>query len=394
MSRKVNTLGALLAIVFLIAHSPDVPAQGLLGGIVSGAGRALGVKPVEELGRNLDAEHKRFKDNNPVYKQVEENASAFVRSPFSLACTANFEQIVGAVRAACSGFSSQTTAATDTSAIQNAKQRLIQLGITSHAELAGISVRWCQGNFQGGGIAPGPNEIILNRSLLSESADDVALTLAHELHHMRQYRSMGAGPFKCNYSQQYLLCAGCQDERHPMEREAYQFEAFVASRMRASDSASASASAVAAQAQSRVSTFASLAGSGSFLDSPSLAVIQNPLPQTQRTNDPKTLARTTCTLDGRAKADDVMSCIDDVEILYADISKWMTKDAKKNQLDRMAYYREVYEKDAAAACQILAHTAKSESAQKTRVDWCITKTRLNFRQLHSHAKDLQVQGEK
>ena len=334
-------------------------AGGLIGDILKGAGRATGVRPLEDLGRNADAEHKRFKDNNPVYKRVEENASELVRTPFSLACTANFEAIVGSVRAACSGFSSQSIASAEYTALEQAKNRLSSLGVVSNAELSGVSVRWCQGNFNGYGITPGPSEIILNRALLNESIDNIALTLAHEMHHIRQYRSMGAGPFKCNYSQQFLQCGGCQDQRHSMEREAFQFEASVATIMANRDQGTSSAS--------RVNAFSTIRGTGTFLDQ-RIRETSEPTPARRLKTAVAKLARSTCTLEGMASkdvpVDTVASCIDDLEVLYADLGKWMTADYEKKELEPLKYYQEIAQNDVNAACQILAHTVKSEPDSK------------------------------
>ncbi len=365
--------------------APSAIAGGLLGDILQGAGRATGIRPLEDLGRNGDAEHKRFKDNNPVYKRAEETASEIVRTPFSLACTANFEAIVGAVRTSCSRFSSQSTAGTDQAQIERAKRRLIDLGVIGSPEFSGISVRWCQGSFNGYGITPGPNEILLNRDLLRETVDDIALTLAHEMHHIRQYRSMGAGPFKCNYSQQFLQCGGCQNERHPMERDAYQFEASVAARMSNTSQVQTSSA--------RVMTFSSLRGSGTFLDQ---------RPQMSRDPDPPSferrikaavprLARATCTLEGKstklAPADVVAPCVDDLEVIFDDIGRWMIKDFKKNDLERERYYREIAQIDIDAACQILAHTVKDPSWQQTRVNLCKHGARDSISQLRQIIAD-------
>ena len=380
MKRLSPTMAAFCSfLAALTLMTQDAVAGGLIGDILQGAGRATGIRPIEDLGRNGDAEHKRFKDNNPVYKRMEESASEIVRTPFSLVCTANFEAVIGAVRASCSGMSSQSFSARDNAAIAEAKQRLIDLAFTSGSEISGVSVRWCQGNFNGNGITPAPNEIILNRSLLSQSPDDIALTLAHELHHVRQYRSMGSGPFKCNYSQQYIQCGGCQDQRHPMEREAYQFEADVAARMSFNSPPSQ------LQQTSRIATFSSLRGTGTFLDQGSR---QPPPPdpptvaQKVKRAVPK-LAKSTCTLEGKIKPDEVESCIDDLEVLYADLGKWMIEDKAKSDLETAKYYRELAEKDVDAACQILAHTVKSDSWQQTRINLCKHRTRSSIAELRS-----------
>ena len=372
-SRSVMFIGMFVAIASSMT-SPNAEACGLVGCILEAAGRATGIKPLADLGRNGDAEHKRFKENNPVYKNFEETASEMARTPFSLACTATFETIVGSVRAMCSGVSSQSIGAIEHAVIEKAKRRLLDLGVTSDAELSGVTIRWCQGNFSGYGITPGPSEIFLNQVLFNRPLDDIALTLAHELHHIRQFRSMRAGPFKCNYAQQFMQCGGCQDQRHPMEREAYQFEAAVAEKMASTEQISPN---------TRVVAFSSLRGTGTFLDQRPRTWIEPEPPTTAKKVKmavPR-LATLACTLEGRVSIDKVASCMDDLEVLFDDLGKWMIEDREKDDLESDKYYLELAGKDIDAACQILAHTVKSESHQKTRVNICKLVSRNNIREL-------------
>ncbi len=368
MRTQSKTLILSVLTITMAGIAPAAAAGGVIGDIFRAAGRATGIRPIEDLGKNADEEHKRFKNNNPVYKKVEETASEIVRTPFSLACTTNFEAIVGVVRASCSRFSSQSFSSSNQSRIDQAKRRLIDLGVISQSEFSGISVQWCQGSFNGYGITPGPTEIFLNTELLSQTTDDIALTLAHEMHHVRQYRSMGAGPFKCNYSQQFIQCGGCQDNSHPMEREAYQFEASVAATI---------ANILPAQESGqRVATFSSLRGRGTFLDDKPIHV-QPSSPQDQKSRIKAAvarLARSTCTLEEKSSSPApthvVAPCIDDLEVIYAEVSDWMIKDFENNDLEKEKYYRETFQEDIDSACQILAHTVKDVSWQKTRVSLC------------------------
>jgi hypothetical protein len=72
-------------------------------------------------------------------------------------------------------------------------------------------------------MAPDRGRIYLDAATKSSGPKEIATLLAHEMKHIRQYRENGTDDFKCTYSQQYVGCGGCQDRRHQLEREAYEF---------------------------------------------------------------------------------------------------------------------------------------------------------------------------
>ncbi len=108
--------------------------------------------------------------------------------------------------------------------IDLAKTAVIRAGAVSPDEFANVHVRWCK--IKGAGMAPDRNTVCLSDDYLRyNDLLNLATTLAHEMYHIRQYRSAAStDAFKCAYSQAYVNCAGCQDNGHPMEAEAYAFE--------------------------------------------------------------------------------------------------------------------------------------------------------------------------
>ena len=380
-SHQFRLVLAMLAAAAAFSVIPEtVLAGGLLGDIFVGAGRAIGIKPIEDLGKNMDAEHKRFKENNPIYKTIEETGSEIVRNPFSLACTTTFESIISAVRYSCGqlAFHSQANMAAENSAINRSIQRLISIGVTSPSEFSGVSIGFCQGDFKGLGIAPGPNEIILNKALLNVDDDARAATIAHELHHLRQFRSMGAGPFKCNYSQQFLSCAGCQDDRHPMEREAYQFENSVVEKLNNSSGKIST---------KRIVAFSQLRGTGTFLDQPppTFPHLNDELPQTalQKNIDIRRISKKVCSLDGDVDLIKVENCIDDMEVIFDDMQQVMREASDKTEIYETAFYYKIVEDDFIAACEIVGLTMKSTEGRKTRARRCLLHAKQGVRDLRS-----------
>lgn len=135
------------------------------------------------------------------------------------ACAAPFQAITGVVIARCSNWDGRTD---DQHLIQNAARVLVSAGIIQPNELNGVQVRWCP--LQGAhGMAPDRGRIYLDTGLKG-NLFGTASTLAHEVVHIRQYRSAGTDKFKCDYSRQYAECGGCQDRRNRLEREAYDYE--------------------------------------------------------------------------------------------------------------------------------------------------------------------------
>ena len=65
----------------------------------------------------------------------------------------------------------------------------------------------------------------------SVDIDSIAALLAHEMKHVQQYRILTTDRFKCDYARHMVECGMCQDRRHPMEREAYEFQDAIKARL-------------------------------------------------------------------------------------------------------------------------------------------------------------------
>jgi hypothetical protein len=370
---------SIAAAICLALPAPPVPAQGLIGGFFQAAGRAIGITPLEDLGRNMDAEHKRFKDNNQFYKQLEENISANVRdAPYFLACTWTFESVIGVVRKQCGGFNAQ--AAYDPTIIPRAKQRLIDAGVLSPNEFEGVAIWWCGGSFKGGGIAPNNGEIILNPAISADPLDDIAATLAHEMFHIRQYRAIGSASFKCNYAQQYIACQGCQDERHPIERDAFQFQADAERKLSASMSASATIGTVPSRRQQLLNTAAK---TYTFLNEPLSAPWSPPRPKLLSDGltfgpgsaDPASIAERACTLGGRVSPKDAERCTEDLTIIYEDFLATVEDDFSGGNRFSVDHYLRLTRADRTATCAMMRATHRDPEMGRRRQGTCETISR-------------------
>lgn len=153
-------------------------------------------------------------------EQVESGAIA--------ACVGPYQALTGAVIATCSNWDGRLN---DQHLIESAKQVLIGAGVNAPQDFNGIEIRWCPLNAGTHGMAPDRGRIYLDDDLKSMAPRVRALTLAHEMMHVSQYRHDGTDRFKCNYSRAYLECGGCQDRRNYYERVAYDHEGFVAPRV-------------------------------------------------------------------------------------------------------------------------------------------------------------------
>lgn len=333
----------------------------------------------------MDEEHKRFKDNNQVYKQLEENVSANVRdAPFFLACTWTFESVIGAVREQCGGFNSQ--AAYDSSIIPRAKQRLIDAGVLGAGEFDGVDVHWCGGSFIGSGITPNNGEIILDPEISATALDDVASVLAHEMFHIRQYRSMGSAAFKCNYAQQYVACQGCQNERHPMERDAFQFEAEADRKL--SDTAVAGA-----PSSIRHELMNSAATTYPFLNSPLVMPWSPPRPKLLSDGltfgpgsaDPAHVAEKACTLAGRVSPAEAEHCTDDLTIIYEDFLDTVEEDFSQGHRYSVDHYLSLTRADRMGTCAIMRATHQDPEIGRRRQGTCETISRSAIYKVLSYA---------
>jgi hypothetical protein len=143
------------------------------------------------------------------------------------ACGEPFRVLTRGVIAQCSNWDGRID---NQVLIDNAANKLMMVNAMQPNELAGIQVRWCPLS-NAVGITPEASRIYLDTSLVG-NPQATAAVLAHELTHIRQYRRQtSSDEFACRYSEAYVACNGCQDDRHPLEREAYAFEADVRARL-------------------------------------------------------------------------------------------------------------------------------------------------------------------
>ena len=303
-----------------------------------------------------------------MYKKLEEGSSDLVRRNFALACTSNFEFVVGAVRASCNRLASQATS-TDAALLERAKATLYTAGVAAPGEFSGVAVRWCEGDFQGLGITPEENLIILNRTLKSRSESDIALTLAHELMHIRQYRQMGSGQFKCKYSQEFITCGACQDERHAMEREAYGFEAWAAEKL-------STATSYQPSSGSRVEAFLQLNSKGQLPSQSSQAQSwSNPNRVIRMESEPREAARDSCHQFGFDNKYDskFLPCIDDMEIVFSEIDQNIRSDLRSNTLRRPRDYLAEFDAEAEASCAYVSGISVSPDEPAVKLYRCKSK---------------------
>ncbi len=136
----------------------------------------------------------------------------------SFDCADAFDLIAMTVIIRCAGYRAPVDAPTH---IRAAQRRLLDNGLASPAEFDGLQMVFCP-LMQGTGMVPGPRRMYLDDGLQGLSVDGLAEIIAHELEHLRQFDMRGERGFKCAYVQDMMACGGCQDRRHPMERDAYE----------------------------------------------------------------------------------------------------------------------------------------------------------------------------
>jgi hypothetical protein len=351
--------GIGLILAFVVISIVPVRAGGLLGNVFRALGNATGIKPISDFGNNMDAEHTRLKDHNPDYKRVEEGVTNFANLPFKTACIESFEAIVQPVKANCNRFVSQSALQTqmDATLISNAQTLLIKASSVPAQAFSGVSIRWCQGDFNGSGITPNSEEIILN-SDLKNHAWTIAPTLAHEMRHIAQYRRMGTDNFKCDYAQKFVACGGCQDRRHALENEAYdaedqaiaalnnngQLSEQVATEMRSSQSFSAPSHAI------------SLTPSG---------ISYVPLTESRRA------AIDACTIDHKLPQAKVEDCINELDLLHEDLVQDMKSYPSRNRNDIFAKYGTGSRNDRKKVCDLIAPSLKDLGLRATDTSGCV-----------------------
>ncbi len=148
------------------------------------------------------------------------------------ACAAPFSAITAAVIARCASWPGRLDGQ---DLIAAARRRLLATGILAKDEFDGVEIRWCP-LINAQGMTPDGGRIYLDVGMRQNHIEEIASSLAHEMLHVRQYREMGADEFRCAYSRAFIDCRACQDERHPMEREAYAFQRAVERRLAAAAS--------------------------------------------------------------------------------------------------------------------------------------------------------------
>lgn len=325
----------LTFLLFSFACAGNVNAGGLFGDTLKALGNASGFRPMVDLGESLDAEHRRFKEDNPTYKQLEEEVTRFVNLPGRAACVQAFESIVQPVKLTCNGFVSQAGAVAEQRFIDEAQQLLVNANIFHASAFNGIRISWCQGDFLGDGITPNSEEIILNRSLQGDPWK-IASTIAHEMKHIEQFRRMGTDSFKCDYAIKFAGCL-CQDSRHSLENEAYQYEAIVWERL--IDDSPQTRQGLARFLEDRVPELQRTAVEAA----PTVQI------DTRQERWAKRGATKSCTIEGAIPPKMVYECVDNLTEVFLDIAEAIDEDPDRNQnhrfrehvFDRASEVREV-----------------------------------------------------
>lgn len=117
--------------------------------------------------------------------------------------------------------------------IQDAKDLLVHKGLFTQEEVDHAKIRWCSalgGDVAGigridfaDGMAPSSNKVLLHKDYMDWDKENLAVLLAHELYHIRQYRDWGSEGFNCRYMQELASFEGTgRDNR--VEEQAYNFE--------------------------------------------------------------------------------------------------------------------------------------------------------------------------
>lgn len=114
----------------------------------------------------------------------------------------------------------------DADRIARALSALRHHGLVSADEAAETRIRICP-LMNGTGLVPAPGRILLDDALRDMADDLFTEILAHEFVHVRQFETLGAAEFKCAYVRGMSRCGGCQDDGHPLEKEAYDLQATV-----------------------------------------------------------------------------------------------------------------------------------------------------------------------
>jgi uncharacterized membrane protein len=213
--------------MLLLAMSTDAVGSGALGGALKKVAKVTGVRVIGQVGDSLDKANHNLQVAVPPIRHAEDFATEIVRAPFIQACIATYQTITRGVIAQCSNWSGRTNGQ---DIIQDAVQRLVSAQVFRQDEFNGVEIRWCPLS-NAHAITPDRGRIYLDWSRRGDDPDDIAVLIAHEMTHTRQYRRMGTDNFKCTYSQDFVGCGGCQNRHHALEREAYDFEPVAATKL-------------------------------------------------------------------------------------------------------------------------------------------------------------------
>lgn len=142
-------------------------------------------------------------------------------------CADAFDLVANGVILGCALHAMPTTARAK---LEAARERLLTAALADPGEFAGLELAFCPLP-RGTGMLPAPDRLYLDDGLAGMSVDGLAEILAHELEHRRQFRALGTRVFKCDYVRWMRDCGGCQDRRHPLEREAYERQDRVRARL-------------------------------------------------------------------------------------------------------------------------------------------------------------------
>lgn len=144
-----------------------------------------------------------------------------IADPRRLICHSSFlpayETFVHGTAAYCANWEGRSN---NMHLIQDAVALLQQAGLFGPAEFQGVDIRWCPLNANG--MVPTAGKVLLNPRLQGDRLN-LAVTLAHEMIHIRQFRRWPSGEFQCRYGEQLVQGRG-QGPSNNVEREAYNFE--------------------------------------------------------------------------------------------------------------------------------------------------------------------------
>lgn len=150
-----------------------------------------------------------------------------IPDPYELACASQFDRVAQFVIGTCGPTVPRRER---DQLLAFVKREITAAGLLDEHEFNNVTIRWCHLAGSTGGIVPDRNLIYLDHVHDPTSshydpdlrgAIGLGATLVHEMEHVRQYRKLGTDGFKCEYSENYKSCWGCQDNGHYLERDAY-----------------------------------------------------------------------------------------------------------------------------------------------------------------------------